>query len=349
MPIVLVLVGILPFLLVIYLFIHEKLNVTDTMVLLAALVLFSILTGYSLMRQSADNLALLARETAVIRTDEENRLIEITADEELTDIADNFNILIKRLNTLNREIKEQSVQLMTYGRDLSLSYQKIKEQDELRNKLIRYVGNNVVEKLVSSKNAMFLESERKHTTVLFADIRSFSAFSERVDAEEVVATLNQFFRIMVQIIFTHNGILDKFIGDELMAVFGVISSHDGGAADAVKAGLEMQAAVDELMAARQREGKVTYGIGVGINTGQTIVGSVGCDERMDYTVIGDSVNMAARLEQMAREGEIIIGEETYLRTRGCFRTEKKGNILIKNRVEPIVCYSVLCDTAARET
>lgn len=95
------------------------------------------------------------------------------------------------------------------------------------------------------------------------------------------------------------------------------------------------------MKLRDKEGKETFEIGIGINTGKAIVGNVGSKNRMDYTVIGDTVNVAARLEQMTKGGEIVIGEKTYLQTQGHFRVQKKGEILVKNRTEPVLCYYVL--------
>lgn len=337
--IVLVLVGIIPFLLVIYLFVYEGLQISDTVALITALALFSVLSGYSLMRRSASHLVDLARETEYLKTGEVNKPIEITADEELNDIAENFNEMLERLYGVNKEIKEQSVQLMIYGRDLAHSYQQAKEDEQLRNRLLRYVGHNLMEKLINSNDDMLLENERREVTVLFADIRLFSTFSEKMEAEEVVIMLNQFFSLMVDIVFKYNGILDKFIGDSLMAVFGIISP-DNGARDAISAALEMQRITTELMMTRQRQGKETFEIGIGINTGYAVVGNVGAYNRMDYTVIGDSVNTAARLEKMATGGEIIIGEQTYCQTEGTFNTEKRAAIYIKNKTTPIISYTV---------
>ena len=103
----------------------------------------------------------------------------------------------------------------------------------------------------------------------------------------------------------------------------------------------MQDATEELMKARAEQDKETFEIGIGINTGSAIVGNVRSENRMDYTVIGDSVNVAARLEQIAKGGEIIIGEETYDQTQGRFRMQKKGKLRVKNKTEPVMCYNIL--------
>jgi len=338
--VILVFLSILPFLLVIYLFFIEKVDFTEMMYLFSALALFSILTGFTLMRGSADQLVNLVRETSDIETGEKSDPIRIDADQELNDIAENFNSIIRKLHAIDKEIKEQSVQLMTYARDFSQSYQRMKEEEELRNRLSLYVGEHLVEKLIKSKSGVFFENERKEITVLFADIRSFTAIAEKMSAEDLVSMLNHFFTVMVDIVFKNNGMLDKFIGDQVMAVFGHISSDNSGPDDAVKAAVEMQHATKDLMKVRVKEDKETFGIGIGINTGKAIIGNVGSENRMDYTVIGDTVNVAARLQQMAKAGEIIIGEKTYQQTKGHFRVQKKIHVRIKNKTEPFICYKL---------
>jgi len=339
--IALLLLGIFPSLIVVYLFCYGNLDVTDTIVLFSAVALFSILTGFVILRHSADQLINLSRKIDIAKVGESNGPIKIKADQELIDIAENFNAILDKLNGVDREIKEQSIQLVKYASDLSKSYEKSKKEEKLRTKLSRYVGENLLEKLVSSKEETFLENERKETTVLFADIRSFTRITERMEVEDVVSMLNEFFGTMVDIIFKNNGILDKFLGDQLMAVFEPILSENTAPYDAVKSAIEMQEAIEALMKVRGKQKKETFEIGIGINTGNSIVGNVGAENRMDYTVIGDSVNVAARLQQLAKGGEIIIGEQTYRQVKDRFRIEKKGEMPVKNKNKLILCYSVL--------
>jgi adenylate cyclase len=148
--------------------------------------------------------------------------IQIRGDQELTEIAGQVNSVLAKLQEAQRGIKEQSAQLMLYARDISQSYKKTKEEIELRERLSRYVGEDLVERLMKSKDEVFLENERKELTILFADIRSFTILDERMGAEAVVALLNEFFNLMVGIMFANYGIVDKFIGDQLMAVFGLV-------------------------------------------------------------------------------------------------------------------------------
>jgi class 3 adenylate cyclase len=266
--------------------------------------------------------------------------IWIDADQELKDIAAHFNALFEQNQDVTRKIKEQSVQLVVYARDLSESYQRLKEEREIRSKLERYVGENLVEKLVGAKDDVLFENERKEVTILFADIRSFTKISEDMATETVVSMLNQFFEAMSNLIFANNGILDKFIGDQIMAVFGAIPSKNSSAFDAVKAAVEMQEATKLIMEKRSQLKRKTFEIGIGVNTGISILGNVGANSRMDYTVIGDSVNVASRFQQLAKGGEIIIGEKTYKQIRGQFNVRMRGKAKIKNKIEPVICYKI---------
>ncbi len=334
----------MPYMLVVYLFSREKIGLTDTVILFSALGLLSILSGFSLMRKFADHLVDLAKEIGVKESAGTPICVQQDADQEINDIANHFNALIERLDQTTRAMKEQSIQLMIYARDLSVSYKKAKEEEALRNRLCRYVGENVVERLMRSQDeAAFTENEKKELTVLFADIRSFTRISESLDAEEVVSMLNEFFEAAVNVIFRNHGVLDKFIGDQVMALFGPLPPLNSTPHHAVKAAVELQEATEQLMKRRKAEGKVTFEIGIGINTGIAIVGNVGSENRMDYTAIGDSVNLAARLQQLAKGGEIIIGTDTYRKTLGQFNIRKKGEIKVKNKAEPVSCYEVLRD------
>jgi len=341
----LALTAVIPYLVVIYLFFNEKITPPGTVYLFSPLVLFSLLAGFSLLRRSADQVSYLSRETKKIESGEKRDPIRIEADQELNDIASHFNSLLKRLEEMNRKNQDQATQLMIYARDLSLSYQRTKQEEELRNRISRYVGNNLVEKLINLKDGVFLETERSEVTVLFADIRSFTALAERMAAEEVVLMLNQYFSVMVDIIFKNNGLLDKFVGDQLIAVFGLVDSDSNPPENAVRTAIEMQAATQEMMKKRKRKGMEVFEVGIGINTGTAIIGNIGSTNRMDYSVIGDCVNVAARLEQMAKGGEIIIGEQTYLTNTGSFQFESRGEVYVKNKLEPIVCYNVLGNQA----
>ena len=339
--VVLCLLAIIPLLLVIQIIVSEKIDITDRMILFTALAFMSILVGYVVLRRSADKLVRLAVETSKIKTGESFEMVEIEAEHEFNEIAAHFNEALRKLENENREIKEQSVQLMIYARDLTQSYKRTKVEEALRDRLSRYVGENLVEKLMNSKDGVFFENERQEVTVFFADIRSFTSLAERMDAEHVVAMLNEFFTVMVDIIFAHNGVLDKFAGDQIMAVFGILKSEENAAIAAVATAVEMQRATEELMERWQAEGRETFQIGIGINSGTAIIGNVGSVKRMDFTVIGDCVNVASRFEKESEGGEIVVGELTYRHSSDRFLFESRGSIAIRNKSLPVDCYSVL--------
>ncbi len=338
--VVLALLGIIPLLLIVFLFIYEKIEVTDLIVLFTSLALFSILAGFYLMRSSADQLVRLAEETGKLETIEDDALLRIKSDQELRDISEHFHTVVQRLKEANKNLKEQSLQLLVYARDLSRAHENSKKEEKIRARLSRYIEKRLVEKLISSESNVLIGIERKNVTVLFADIRSFTAIAEKLPAEDVVAMLNQFFETMVDIVFQNNGALDKYVGDQLMAVFGLVGSEENAPMDAVSAAIAMQAAAEKLMQERVRENQPVYEVGIGINTGSAVVGNVGSQNRIDYTVIGDCVNVASHLEKMARGGEIIAGSETYQWVKNRFRFDLKGEALLKNKTEPVTFYYV---------
>ncbi len=309
--------------------------------ILLPLSVSSILYGYLLIYRLAVQIRVLRQKTGHAAAGEEINCADLRVDSELFEIGCYFNDLCKQIEKLNRKNQQQATQLMVYARDLALSYQRSKREEQLRNRLSRYVGNNLVEKLINLKEGVFLETERRNVTVLFADIRSFTTIAERMAAEEVVAMLNEYFSVMVDIIFKNSGLLDKFVGDQLIAVFGLVETDGNAPANAIRTAIEIQAATDAMRRRRMGAGLEYFELGIGVNTGTAIIGNIGSANRMDYTVIGDCVNVAARLEQMARGGEIIIGEQTYLANTENFAFECRGRVNVKNKLEPVVCYHVL--------
>ena len=232
-----------------------------------------------------------------------NEGIRIGSKQNIEEINKHFNEITSYLKDSYRDIKKQSFQIMRYAKNLAQSYQKLREKEKLTSKLSRYVGQNLMDRLMITENDSLFENERREVTILFADIRSFTAMSEEMSVEEIVLMLNDFFSAMVDVIFSNNGVLDKFIGDEIMAIFGpAFSEKNSHAYNAVKASIEMQKATERIMKSREHLGKETFEIGIGINTGDVIVGNVGSRNRMDYTVIGDAVNTASRTPVIGKRG-----------------------------------------------
>ena len=178
-------------------------------------------------------------------------------------------------------------------------------------------------------------------TVLFADIRGFTSLAENESPQETVSMLNSFFTAMAAVVFQHEGNLDKFIGDCVMAVWGPPSPHDDDPSRALKAALEMQLEVDALNAKREANGQRRIEVGIGVNTGQAVVGYMGSADRHEFTAIGDSVNTASRLCNLAKGGEVIATEVTVRKAGQGFRTEAMSMAQVKGKEKGVPTYKVV--------
>jgi len=215
-----------------------------------------------------------------------------------------------------------------------------KEKDLLRDTVSRYVSPGVVEEIIKNPELMQLGGRRRQITVLFADIWGFTTISQQNSPEAVVEMLNKFFTAMVDLVFDYQGTLDKYLGDNLMAVFGVPLEIPQASHRAVGCALAMHHRLAEM------QGQVDFPIrriGIGINTGEAIVGNIGCSRRMDYTVIGDTVNIAARLQELTREleADTIIGPLTYQEVAGDFELAAGPPVILRGRREPTAIYKLL--------
>ncbi|HKI61331.1 MAG TPA: adenylate/guanylate cyclase domain-containing protein [Mariprofundaceae bacterium] len=343
--IVLSLLGILPLLLIVYIFIHEHMNFSQAVLLVMAIVLCFHLGGFYLLRTFSDRLLRLVRDIASSSSMHKRATLPEDDDAiaEIKEISSRFNQLVTELEESKKNFSDVTIALMKYSKEASLNYQsRISESAQREEFLAPYIGSNVIDQLIHRKNVEEIHiNNRREASVLFADIRGFTTISESSEPEDVVSMLNEYFESMVEVIHLHNGILDKFIGDELMAVFGLSPSPNDMAIDAVNAAIEMQVALQKLMRKRRREEKPTFSVGVGINSGTVIAGDIGSKKRRDYTVIGDSVNVASRLVQIAGGGEILISRHTYNKCHKAFVTEKKGKIQVRNRREEVECFKII--------
>lgn len=227
------------------------------------------------------------------------------------------------------------------GHEASLrSRLRLYEQKQLlRETICRYVSDRVVEEILKNPEALRLGGERRHLTVLFADIKGFTTLSETMDPARVVEVLNDYFTEMVDLIFAHEGTLDKFLGDGLFAFFGAPLEVPRAASQAVACALAMHRRLKEMQAAGRTP---IAGMRIGINTGEAIVGNIGHARRMDFTIIGDMVNVAARLLEVARDLEagIVISEATQREVAGQFEAVPGPAVVLRGRREPTVSYLV---------
>jgi adenylate cyclase len=220
--------------------------------------------------------------------------------------------------------------------------EKIQQEEELRRRLERYHSPQVVDMIVNAGEEAkddLLEAKDVSVTILFSDIVGFTRLSEKLSPLEVNMLLNLYFSRMTDVIFEYEGTLDKYVGDRLMAVFGAPLEKVDDAERAVRAALKMRRELALMM--ENIDPAKRFDVRFGINTGRVVAGNVGSPKRMDYTVIGDSVNIASRLESGAQPNQIRIGEETFRQTKGKFKTRRIGPQTLKGRSEPIIVYEVL--------
>ncbi len=185
--------------------------------------------------------------------------------------------------------------------------------------------------------------ELKPVTILFSDIRSFTTISENMDAKELVALLNEYFTEMVGIVMEENGVVDKYIGDAIMAVFGAPVGKDDDPVRAVRAAVRMRVALAKLNISLEKRGMQQLRTGIGVHTGVVVAGNLGSEKRMEYTVIGDAVNLASRLESATKElhVNILISEDTYELVKDSIDTRQVKEIHVKGRGKPVMTYEVL--------
>ncbi|HEX6739280.1 MAG TPA: adenylate/guanylate cyclase domain-containing protein, partial [Vicinamibacteria bacterium] len=220
----------------------------------------------------------------------------------------------------------------------------ITSEKRVKSSLSRYMSKDVVEKLLADQGSPALGGVRQEVSILFSDIRSYTSLTEAAGAHEIVEMLNEYFTYMVDVIFEHEGILDKFIGDAIMAVFGApFARPETDPVNAVAAALEMQAALDRYNAQRVAKGQKPIDTGVGISSGEVVCGNIGSEKRMDYTVIGDGVNLASRLEGATKQygAHIMVSEFTQARTGGRFVTRELDRLRVKGKSKPVQIYEVM--------
>jgi adenylate cyclase len=219
---------------------------------------------------------------------------------------------------------------------------RIEKEAQTRAQISRLIPPSVVEQVVQGKLTIEKGGRLNEITMLFSDIRGFTTMSEKGTPEEVVAQLNELFTRMVKVVFDHHGTVDKFVGDMIMALYGAPLDDDEHAEHAVQTALAMIVTLNELNREWAAAGKPQLDIGIGINTGDMIAGNVGSDTIMSYTVIGDAVNLGARLESLNKEygTRIIISDSTRGRLKGRYDIHPLGDVIVKGKSLPVAIYEV---------
>jgi len=218
-----------------------------------------------------------------------------------------------------------------------------KEKQKLRSSFSQYAAKEVVDEIVAHPEKLNLGGERKKMSILFSDIRSFTSISEDMQPEDLVHFLNQYLTEMTEIILDKNGVVDKFIGDAVMALWGAPLPNAKHAYDAVCSALIMQERLKDFNKKMKQSGRKEIEIGIGINTGDVVVGNLGSQQRFDYTVIGDPVNLASRLEGLTKYygASIIISEHTEKELKNKFCLRYLDKVAVKGKKQGIKIYQVL--------
>jgi adenylate cyclase len=278
------------------------------------------------------------------------RCIQAGADDNLIKPIDQVLLQARLGASLERKrLRDQESavhrQIETYNLALE---QRVREQvaqitaTELeRAKLSRYLSPSVVEQVLGAGQELALGGRRLEVTVLFTDIRGYTALSRQIDVGHVVELLNEHFTAVSEIIFQYGGTLDKFIGDSVMAVFGSPFASGSEARHAVLAAQDIQTMMERRNQVAAQTGMPAFEIGIGINTGDVISGNIGSPQKMDFTVIGSTVNLTARLTEMARGGEIMLGAATVAQLHGEFPVEPVGALELKHRPDVMECFRLL--------
>ncbi len=220
------------------------------------------------------------------------------------------------------------------------AHQRLAREEVARANYSRFMPEYVVQQLLENPDSFRLGGANQLITVLFADIRGFTAISENENPEMVVGLLNQYFTAMSEIIFEHGGTLDKYIGDGLMALFGAPTATPEDARNALSAAVAMQKRLLTLKHELGDQGFADIAIGIGLHTGVATIGYIGSERRSEYTAIGDTVNLASRLESNTIGGQILISEATAKAAGDIFPLVKRDPLTVKNRKQPVDLYEV---------
>lgn len=220
------------------------------------------------------------------------------------------------------------------------AHKRLAREEVARANYSRFMPEYVVKQLLENPDSFRLGGANQLITVLFADIRGFTGFSENEKPEKVVGLLNHYFSAMTEIIFQHGGTLDKYIGDELMALFGAPTATPDDAVNAVRAAVAMQNRILTLNEELVAQGFWKVSVGMGLHTGEATIGYIGSDRRSEYTAIGDTVNTASRLQSNTVGGQILISEATARYAGNIFPMIKREPLMVKNRKQPVESYEI---------
>jgi len=255
----------------------------------------------------------LAQGTKSIAAGKFDISLPVSSRDEIGDLTESFNDMAKSLH----------------------------EKEKIKRAFSSYVARQVVDEIYKNLDELVVTGERREVTVIFCDMRGFTTLAERLPPEEVVTALNEFYNEMIDATVKEDGYINKFLGDAVMAIFGAPKHYDDHCLRAVKTAVSMQTRVAELSVKRVMAGKEPIAIGIGVSVGEVVAGTVGAEGQMEYTVIGDRVNLAARLEANAKAGQILASKATYDQVADQVKARCLGPISVKGKEEEVTVFEIL--------
>jgi adenylate cyclase len=281
--------------------------------------------------------AIIGSMKRIIGSNDLSERVAIDYHDETGAMAHTFNIMLEELSKAYGQIKNYALQAVLAQ----------KKETKIRNIFQKYVPQDLIDRFFENPEGM-LVGENRNLSILFSDIRSFTTISESMRPDALVQSLNRYFSVMVDIIMNRQGIIDKYIGDAIMAFFGAPVQHPTDALDSVTAGIEMIEALERFNQQQREAGGPEFRIGVGIAFGEVTVGNIGTERKMDYTVIGDIVNLASRLEGLTKQykQQIIIAESLVPAIDGVFPYRLIDTVAVKGKTQGVRIYTVARELAS---
>jgi adenylate cyclase len=266
----------------------------------------------------------------IITSNDLGKRVSVDYKDEIGQLSHTFNIMTAELEKAYNQIKRYAFEAVIAQ----------KKEERIRHIFQKYVPQDLIDKFFENPESM-LVGDNRVLSILFSDIRGFTTISESMMPDDLVNSLNRYFSVMVDVIMKHNGIIDKYIGDAIMAFFGAPVKHEDDALQSVLAGLEMSEILDDFNVHQRELGKPEFNIGIGINYGIVTVGNIGCEKKMDYTVIGDMVNLASRLEGLTKmyHQKLIISESVHMKVSDVLPCRLLDSVAVKGKTKGVKIFT----------
>jgi class 3 adenylate cyclase len=267
----------------------------------------------------------------IITSGDLSKKVILQYDDETGQLGHYFNLMTSELEKAYGQIKK-------YAYEMVLAKNR---EFRIRHIFQKYVPNNVIEQFEAAPENM-LKGDNRELAVLFSDIRSFTTISEKMPPHVLVELLNDYFEKMVDVILKNSGIVDKYIGDAIMAFFGAPVKGENDSLKSVQAGLGMMSALEIFNQRQNARGFPSFRIGIGISYGEVTIGNIGSEKKMEYTVIGDMVNLASRLEELTKtyREPIIVSDSVERECRGAFPSRLLDRVIVKGKTLPVEIYTL---------